>query len=114
MQGHSAMDVSVNNKFPRMDINVLWISVFKYPCFYGYPFGYSWISVDIHVLTNHGFSIQGDYEARSSVHTSFLGQKCWLRLKDLIRFLRLQALRRRRALPHGGSTANVTRCLALM
>jgi len=42
-----------------MDIHVLWISIFNYPCFYGYPFGYPWISMDIHVLTCHGFSIQG-------------------------------------------------------
>ena len=26
---------------------------------YGYPFGYPWISMDIHVLTCYGFSIQG-------------------------------------------------------
>jgi len=31
-----------------MDIHVLWISVFSYPCFYGYRFGYPWISMDIH------------------------------------------------------------------
>jgi len=43
-----------------MDIHVLWISVFSYPCFYGYPFGYPWISIDIHVLTCYGFSIQGN------------------------------------------------------
>jgi len=42
-----------------MDIHVLWISVFHYPCFYGYPFGYPWISMDIHALTCYGFSIQG-------------------------------------------------------
>jgi len=29
----------------------LWISVFNYPCLYGYPFGYPWISMDIHALT---------------------------------------------------------------
>ena len=37
----------------------LWISVFKSPCFKGYPFGYPWISMDIHALTCYGFSIQG-------------------------------------------------------
>jgi len=43
-----------------MGIHVLWISVFNYyPCFYGYPFGYPWISMDIHALTCYGFSIQG-------------------------------------------------------
>jgi len=42
-----------------MNIHVLWISVFNYPCFCGYPFGYPWISVDIHALTCYGFSIQG-------------------------------------------------------
>ena len=42
-----------------MDIHVLWISVFNYPCFYGYPFGYHWISMDIHALTCYGFSTQG-------------------------------------------------------
>jgi len=29
--------------------------------FYGYPFGYPWISMDIDVLTCYGFSIQGSY-----------------------------------------------------
>jgi len=42
-----------------MDIYVLWISVFNYPGFCGYPFGYSWISMGIHALTCYGFSIQG-------------------------------------------------------
>jgi len=42
-----------------MDIHVLWIPVFNYPCFYGYPLGYSWISMKIHALTCYGFSIQG-------------------------------------------------------
>jgi len=53
--------ISVNNKHPLIDINVLWISVFNYsyPCFYGHPFGYPWISVDIHAPTWYGFSIQG-------------------------------------------------------
>ena len=37
----------------------LWISVFNYPCFYGYPLVYPWIYADIHPLTCHGFSIQG-------------------------------------------------------
>ena len=27
--------------------------------FYGYPFGYPWISMDIHALTCYEFSIQG-------------------------------------------------------
>ena len=43
-----------------MDIYVLWISVFNYPCFYGCTFEYPWISMDIHVLTCYGFSIQGN------------------------------------------------------
>ena len=42
-----------------MDIHVLWISVFNYPCFYGYPFKYPWISIDIHAVTCYGSSIQG-------------------------------------------------------
>ena len=50
--------ISVNNKYPWMDIHVLWISVFNYPCFYGYPFGYPWTSMDVHALTCYGFSIQ--------------------------------------------------------
>ena len=55
MQGHSAMDIrkqwiSINGYWIR-----IWTSVFNYPCFYGYP----WISMDIHVLTCYGFSIQG-------------------------------------------------------
>ena len=41
--------ISVNNKYPYMDIHVLWISVFNYPCFYEYPFGYPWISMNIHL-----------------------------------------------------------------
>jgi len=40
---------------------ILWISVFNYPCFYGYSFVYPWISMDIHALTCYGFSIQGHY-----------------------------------------------------
>ena len=44
-----------------MDIRVLWISVFRYPCFYGYKFGYPWIFMDIHALTCYGFSIQGNF-----------------------------------------------------
>jgi len=40
----------------------LWKSVFNYPCFYGYPFGYPWISMDIHALTCYGFSIQGAHK----------------------------------------------------
>jgi len=51
--------ISVNNKYPWMDVHVLWISVFNYPCFYGYPFGYPWISMDIHASTCYWFSIQG-------------------------------------------------------
>jgi len=30
-----------------------------YICFYEYPFGYPWISMDIHALICYGFSIQG-------------------------------------------------------
>ena len=41
LQGHSTM----KHEFPRMDIHVLWISVFKYPCFYYYPV---WISIDFY------------------------------------------------------------------
>jgi len=51
--------ISVEHKYPWVDIHVLWISVFMYPCFYGYPFGYRWISMDIHALICYGFSIQG-------------------------------------------------------
>jgi len=36
----------------------LWISVLNYPCFYGYPYGYPCISIDIHALTCYGFSVQ--------------------------------------------------------
>jgi len=42
-----------------MDVHVLWISVFNYPCFYGHLLGYPWISMDIHALTCYGFSIHG-------------------------------------------------------
>ena len=59
-----------------MDIHVLWISVFNYLCFYGYPFGYPLISVDIHALTCYGFSIQGFsnrifiyFHLKSRIHT---------------------------------------------
>jgi len=34
-----------------MDVHVLWISVFNYPCFYGYPFEYPWIYININALT---------------------------------------------------------------
>jgi len=34
-----------------MYIHVLWILVSNYLYFYGYPFGYPWISMDIHAMT---------------------------------------------------------------
>ena len=59
-QGHSTMVVGGT-----------WISANGYPCFYGYqssipcfygyPFGYPWISMDIHALTCYGSSIQGPF-----------------------------------------------------
>jgi len=57
MQGHSTLDT--RKKYSRVNIHVLWISVFNYQFFDGYSFGYLWISMDTHVLTCHGFSIQG-------------------------------------------------------
>ena len=64
MQRHSTIDI---RKYPWMNIHILWISVFNHPCFYGYPFGYSWISMDIHALTCYGFSIQGRTRAPSQI-----------------------------------------------
>jgi len=58
--------ISLNNKDPWMDIHVLWISVFNYPWFYGYPFGYPWISIDIYTLTCNVFTIQGKYVSASA------------------------------------------------
>ena len=67
-QGYPCKDIlqSISlNKYPWMYIHVLWISVFNNPCFYKYPFGYPWISMDIHALTSYGFSIQqGRYTVR--------------------------------------------------
>jgi len=60
MQGHSAMDSrKVDNKYPLLDIHVFMISLFILTCFYRYPFGCLWISMDIHALTCYRFSIQG-------------------------------------------------------
>ena len=42
----------------------LWISVFNYPCFCGYPFGYPRISMVIHALTCYEFSIKGNLYKR--------------------------------------------------
>ena len=57
-QGYPCKDIlqwiSVKHKYQWMDTH-LWISVFNYSCFYGYP----WISMDIHAWTCYGFSIQG-------------------------------------------------------
>jgi len=53
-----------------MDIDVLWIPVVNYPCFYGYPFGYPWISMDIYALTCYGSSIQGYYVKRVVARSS--------------------------------------------
>jgi len=62
-QGYPCKDIlqwmSVEYEYPRMDIHVLWISVFSYPCFYWYSFGYQLISMDIHAWTLYGFSILG-------------------------------------------------------
>ena len=62
-QGYPCKDIipwmSVKHEYPRMDIHVSWISVFNYPCFYWYPFGYLLISMDIHAWTCYGFLIQG-------------------------------------------------------
>ena len=64
MQGHSALHIHewTGHLF-------LWISVFNYPCFYGYPFGYPWISTDIHGSTCYGFSIQGVYLDKTNQKT---------------------------------------------
>jgi len=50
MHGYSAMGIR-KQKISIMDIHVLRMSVFNYPCFYGYPFGYPCISMDIHAFT---------------------------------------------------------------
>jgi len=50
--------MSVELEYPRMDIDVIWISVFSYPSFYC-PIRYSLISMDIHAWTCYGFSILG-------------------------------------------------------
>jgi len=42
-----------------MDIHVFMDISLNYPCFYGYLFGYPWISMDIYALTCYGSSIQG-------------------------------------------------------
>ena len=63
--------ISVSNKYSLMDIHVFWISVFNYLCFYGYPFGYPWIYIDIHALTCYGFSIQGIYSRSGIVKLYF-------------------------------------------
>ena len=57
-----------------MDIHVLWISVFKYSCFYGYPFGYPWNSMDIHALTCYGFSVQGTVKTNASFENKKKGR----------------------------------------
>jgi len=54
MQGHYAIDIRKQqismNGFPCfMDIS------FQLSMFYGYPFVYPWISMDIHALTCYGF-----------------------------------------------------------
>jgi len=71
-QGYPFKDIlqwiSVNNKYPWMDIYVLWISDFNYWCFYGYPFGNPWISMDIHTLTCYGSSILGRQFATSDFY----------------------------------------------
>ena len=55
-QGYPSKDIlrwmSMKHEYP-----LLWISVFKYPCFYWYSFGHPLISTDIHAWT-YGFSIQ--------------------------------------------------------
>jgi len=61
-----------------MDIHVLRIWVFNYPCFYRYPFGYPWISVDIHELTCYGFSIPGNWCTQSVLFPITYRQKNWL------------------------------------
>jgi len=58
MQGHSAMDIQTINIHELISL-LLWMSVFNYHCFYGYPLGYLLISMDIHALTWYGFSILG-------------------------------------------------------
>ena len=47
MQRHSAVDI---RKYTWINIDILWISVFTYPSFFEYQFGYPWISMDIHDL----------------------------------------------------------------
>jgi len=61
--------IFVNNKYSWMDIHVLRILFFNCPCFYGYPCGYPWISIDIHAFTCYGFSIQGTKVYRSILRT---------------------------------------------
>ena len=46
-------------QYQWIDTHVLWISVFNYPCSYGYLSGYPWIPIDTHALTCYGLSIQG-------------------------------------------------------
>ena len=78
-QGYPCKDIlqwiSVNNKYLRIDVYVLWISVFNYPCLYGYPFVYPWISMDIHALTCYGFSIRGKpLTSKPDVHQTSTGR----------------------------------------
>jgi len=61
-----------------MDIHLdilgfLWISIWISLDFYGYPFGYPWISMDIHALTCYGFSIQGSWAPTLKHPTYLLG-----------------------------------------
>jgi len=51
--------IAVEHEYPRMDIDVLCISVWFYPCSFGYPL----IFVDILAWTCYGFSIQGIFRA---------------------------------------------------
>jgi len=64
MHGYPFLRISVFNYpyFTAIHLNIhgfLWISIWISMGFYGHPFGYPWVSMDINALTCSGFSIQG-------------------------------------------------------
>jgi len=58
IQGHSAMDIR-KELIPINGYPCFYGYQSYYLCFYGYPFGYPWISMDIHAFFCYGSSIQG-------------------------------------------------------
>ena len=53
-----------------MDIHVFIDISLQLSMFYRYPFGYPWISMDIHVLTCYGSSIQGNLNFNQKINKS--------------------------------------------